>query len=151
MGKLKKIGGKSSYANAVLMNLSKSLIKNKRIFTTLVKGKALRRYVEPILSKSKNDSTHSRRIVFSYFQDKEPVKELFSEIAPKIASRPGGYTRVIRTGYRKGDNAETCMVELVDYNQIYSNSKSVVTAKPKTRRSSKKTKLADEKLVQKSE
>jgi len=138
MGKLGKLGCKSSHASALLMNLSKSLIKNKRIFTTLSKGKALRRYIEPILSKSKNDSMHSRRVVFSYFQDKEPVKELFGEIAFKIANRPGGYTRVIRTGYRKGDNAETCMIELVDYNNIYNNSKSLTSNKPKTRRGVKK-------------
>ena len=92
---------------------------HKRINTTLAKAKALRKFVEPILTKAKQDSTHSRRIVFSYFQDKLPVKELFDNIAPRIADRPGGYTRIIRLGNRLGDNAEMCMIELVDYNDLF--------------------------------
>lgn len=98
-----------------------SLIEHKRINTTVAKAKALRGYVEPLITKSKNDTTHSRRTVFGYLQNKEAVSELFREIAPKVADRPGGYTRIIRTGYRLGDNAEMCMIELVDFNELYSN------------------------------
>jgi large subunit ribosomal protein L17 len=108
-----------------------SLIEHKRINTTVAKAKALRGFVEPLLTKSKTDSTHSRRTVFSYLQNKDIVTELFREIAPKIAERNGGYTRIIRTGYRLGDNAEMCMIELVDFNELYSNDK----AKKTTRRS----------------
>lgn len=119
------------------MNLSKSLIKHKRIQTTLAKGKALRRFIEPLITKAKSDTTHSRRVVFSYFQDKEPIKELFSSIAPRVMDRPGGYLRIIKTGNRPGDNAETCFVEFVDYNDVYSSKVSKST-QPKTRRSKKK-------------
>lgn len=98
-----------------------SLIEHKRINTTVAKAKALRGYVEPLITKSKNDTTHSRRTVFGYLQNKEAVAELFREVAPKVADRPGGYTRIIRTGYRLGDNAEMCMIELVDFNELYSN------------------------------
>jgi len=108
-----------------------SLIRHKRINTTIAKAKALKVFVEPLLTKSKTDSTHSRRVVFSYLQDKEIVTELFREIAPKIATRNGGYTRIIKTGYRLGDNAEMCLIELVDYNEIYSNE----STKKNTRRS----------------
>jgi large subunit ribosomal protein L17 len=108
-----------------------SLIQHKRINTTVAKAKALRGYVEPLMTKSKTDSTHSRRTVFSYLQNKEVVTELFREVAPRIAEREGGYTRIIRTGYRLGDNAEMCMIELVDFNEIYTNEK----AKKTTRRS----------------
>jgi large subunit ribosomal protein L17 len=111
--------------------LACSLIQHKSINTTLAKAKALRGYVEPLLTKSKTDSTHSRRTVFSYLQNKEIVSELFRDVAPKIATRDGGYTRIIRTGYRLGDNAEMCMIELVDFNAIYTNEK----AKKTTRRS----------------
>ena len=107
-----------------------SLIKHKRITTTVAKAKALRVYVEPIITKSKEDSTHSRRVVFSQLQDKEVVTELFREVAPKVANRPGGYTRIIRLGNRIGDNAEMCMMELVDFNELLLNDK-----KSKTRRS----------------
>ena len=107
----------------MLSNMACSLIEHKRINTTVAKAKALRGYVEPLLTKAKTDSTHSRRTVFSYLQSKEAVSELFREVAPKIADRPGGYTRIIRTGYRLGDNAEMCMIELVDFNDIYSNEK----------------------------
>ncbi len=102
----------------MLSNMASSLIKHKRITTTVAKAKALRKFVEPLLTKSKIDTTHSRRTVFSYLQDKEAVTILFNEISDKIANRPGGYTRIIRTGFRLGDNAETCMIELVDYNEL---------------------------------
>ena len=104
----------------MLSNMACSLILHKRINTTLAKAKALRVYVEPLITKSKTDSTHSRRVVFSYLQDKDAVAGLFREVGPKVANRPGGYTRIIRTGYRLGDNAEMCMMELVDFNELYS-------------------------------
>lgn len=124
------------HRKALLSNLAKSLILNKRINTTVAKAKALRKFVEPILTKAKQDDTHSRRVVFAHFQDKVPVKELFNEIAPKIADRPGGYTRIIRLGNRLGDNAEMCMIELVDYNELLQ--KEAKPEKSKTRRSRSK-------------
>ena len=129
--KFNHLGRKTAHRNAMLSNMACSLILHKRINTTVAKAKALRGYVEPLLTKSKEDSTHSRRTVFSYLQNKEVVSELFREVAPKIGDRPGGYTRIIRTGYRLGDNAEMCMIELVDFNEIYTNEK----AKKTTRRS----------------
>ena len=129
--KVNNLGRKSAHRKAMLSNMACSLIEHKRINTTVAKAKALRGFVEPLLTKSKNDSTHSRRTVFSYLQNKEVVSELFREIAPKIAERNGGYTRIIRTGYRLGDNAEMCLIELVDFNELYSNEK----AKKTTRRS----------------
>jgi large subunit ribosomal protein L17 len=119
--KFNHLGRKTAHRKAMLSNMACSLIEHKRINTTIAKAKALRVYVEPILTKSKTDSTHSRRTVFSYLQSKEAITELFREIAPRIADRPGGYTRIIRTGYRLGDNAEMCMIELVDFNDIYTN------------------------------
>jgi large subunit ribosomal protein L17 len=119
-----------------------SLIEHKSINTTLAKAKALRVYVEPLLTKSKTDSTHSRRTVFSYLQDKEVVAELFREVAPKIATRNGGYTRIIRTGYRLGDNAEMCMIELVDFNEVYTKEASTKTTR-RSRRGGKKTTSAE--------
>lgn len=107
----------SSHRKAMLGNMASSLIKHKRIFTTVAKAKALRMYIEPLITKSKNDTTHSRRVVFSYLSDKEAVTELFREISVKVADRPGGYTRIIKTGKRLGDNAEMCMIEMVDYNE----------------------------------
>ncbi len=107
----------SSHRKAMLSNMASSLIIHKRINTTLAKAKALRSYVEPLITRSKDDSTHSRRVVFSYLQNKEAVAELFREISVKIANRPGGYTRILKTGNRLGDNAEMCMIELVDYNE----------------------------------
>ena len=101
----------------MLSNMASSLIQHKRISTTVAKAKALRKYVEPLITKAKDDSTHSRRIVFSYLQNKESITELFGDVAEKIANRPGGYTRIIRTGNRLGDNAEMCIIELVDYNE----------------------------------
>jgi large subunit ribosomal protein L17 len=122
------------------MNMACSLIEHKRINTTLAKAKALRVYVEPLITKSKTDSTHSRRIVFSYLKNKEAVTELFREVAPKINDRPGGYVRIIRTGYRPGDNADTCLIELVDFNTIYGNEAVKTAAKKRTRRGGAKKK-----------
>jgi len=109
----------ASHRKALLSNLACQLFQHKKIVTTLAKAKALRPYVEPLITKAKENTTHQRRIVFSYLQDKEAIKELFDVISPKIASRPGGYTRVIKLGKRAGDNAEIGMIELVDYNEIY--------------------------------
>jgi large subunit ribosomal protein L17 len=115
--KVNKLGRKSAHRKAMMANMAASLIIHKRINTTLAKGKALRGYIEPLITKSKADTTHSRRIVFSYLQNKEAVTELFREVSVKVAERPGGYTRVLKTGTRLGDNAEMCMIELVDFNQ----------------------------------
>jgi len=117
--KINHLGRTDSHRKAMLSNMATSLILHKRITTTLAKAKALRVYVEPILTKSKSDTTHSRRIVFSYLQDKDAVTILFREIAEKIASRPGGYTRIIKMENRLGDNAEMALIELVDYNTVY--------------------------------
>ena len=119
--KFNHLGRKTAHRKAMLSNMATSLLMHKRINTTVAKAKALRVFVEPIITKSKTDSTHSRRLAFSQLQSKEVVTELFREIAPKVANRNGGYTRIIRTGYRLGDNAEMCMIELVDYNEVYSN------------------------------
>ena len=129
--KVNHLGRKTGHLKAMLSNMPCSLLEHKRITTTLAKAKSLRVFVEPILTKSKNDTTHSRRLVFSHLQNKEVVTELFRDIALKIANRDGGYTRIIRTGFRLGDNAEMCIIELVDYNDIYTNEK----AKKTTRRS----------------
>jgi len=109
------LGRKSLHRKAMLANMAVSLIIHKRITTTTAKAKALKTYIEPLITKSKDDSTHSRRVVFSYLQDKDAVSELFRDISPKIADRPGGYTRILKTGNRIGDNAEMCILELVDY------------------------------------
>lgn len=118
------------------MNMANSLIEHKRINTTLAKAKALRVYIEPLITKSKTDSTHSRRTIFSYLRSKEAVTELFREIAPKVADRPGGYVRIIRIGYRPGDNSDMCMMELVDFNTLYGKDAVAGTgaAKKRTRR-----------------
>jgi large subunit ribosomal protein L17 len=121
--KVNHLGRQRGHRKAMLANMACSLIERKRINTTLAKAKALRLYVEPLLTKSKNDSTHSRRIVFSYLKDKEAVSELFRDVAPKIADRPGGYTRILKTGNRLGDNAEMCFIELVDFNETYTSDK----------------------------
>ncbi len=123
----------TSHRAAMLSNMASSLILSKRISTTVAKAKALRKYVEPLLTKSKTDDTNSRRVVFSYLQNKESVSELFNEVAEKIATRPGGYTRILKTGNRFGDNAEMCIIELVDYNDLMQ--KEAKDEKPKTRRS----------------
>ncbi|HYG01496.1 MAG TPA: 50S ribosomal protein L17 [Chryseosolibacter sp.] len=131
--KINHLGRKSAHRQALLSNLASSLILNKRITTTVAKAKALRKYVEPLLTKSKDDTTHSRRIVFSYLGNKESVKTLFGEVASKIADRPGGYTRIIKLADpRQGDNAEMCLMELVDFNTLYT--KESATKKAKTRR-----------------
>lgn len=124
---------KKAHRDALLSNMACSLIEHKRINTTLAKARALRIYVEPLLTKSKSDSTHNRRVVFSYLQNKEAVSELFREVAPKIAERPGGYVRIIKLGNRLGDASEMAMVELVDFNTTYTKEKAGTAAK-KTRR-----------------
>ncbi len=133
--KFNHLGRTASHREAMLSNMAISLIRHKRIATTLAKAKALRVYVEPILTKAKEDTTHSRRLVFSKLQNKEAVTELFRDVAEKIADRPGGYTRILRTGYRLGDNAEMCIIELVDYNENMLKEKATAK-KPRTRRSS---------------
>ena len=132
--KINHLGRKSAHRKAMLANMASSLIIHKRISTTLAKAKALRMYVEPLITKGKSDTTHSRRVVFSYLQDKDAVSELFREIATKIADRPGGYTRILKTGNRLGDNAEMCIMELVDYNEAMLAAKDEA-AKSKKRRS----------------
>ncbi|MBL0317532.1 MAG: 50S ribosomal protein L17 [Flavobacteriales bacterium] len=140
--KVNHLSRTSEHRAALLMNLACSLIEHKRINTTLAKAKALRVYVEPLITKSKTDSTHSRRTVFSYLKNKEAVTELFREIAPKVADRPGGYVRIIRTGFRPGDNSEMAMIELVDFNTIYGKdaAKGTGAAKKRTRRGAAKKK-----------
>src|SRR5271170_879459 len=134
--KLNHLGRTNSHRKAMLANMASSLILHKRITTTLAKAKALRVYVEPILTKAKNDTTHSRRTVFSYLQDKETVTILFREIAEKIANRPGGYTRIIKMENRLGDNAEMALIELVDYNTVYGKEAAVPEKKATRRRGS---------------
>lgn len=137
------LGRTSSHRKAMLANMATSLIIHKRITTTTAKAKALRTYIEPLLTKSKQDSTHSRREVFSHLQDKEAVTVLFREISPKIADRQGGYTRILKTGNRVGDNAETCIIELVDFNELRLGSENKTTKSAgRRRRSSSKKKPA---------
>ena len=139
--KFNHLGRKKGHRKATLANMSISLIEYKKINTTLAKAKALRVYLEPLVTKSKNNSTHSRRVVFSYLQNKEAIKELFEEIGVKVADRPGGYLRIVKTGFRKGDAAEMAMIEFVDYNEIYSSSNASKGGK-KTRRRRGKGKSA---------
>ena len=129
------LGRKSGHRKALLANMASSLILEKRITTTVAKAKALKSYVEPLITKSKDDSTHSRRVVFSYLKNKEAVSELFRTVAPKIADRPGGYTRVLHTGFRQGDAAEMALIELVDFNEAALASAPQKAAKKSTRRS----------------
>lgn len=131
------LGRKAGHRKALLANLAVSLIMHKRITTTVAKAKALKSYVEPLITKSKDDSTHSRRMVFSYLKNKEAVTELFRVIAPAVADRPGGYTRVLHTGFRQGDGAEMALIELVDFNEAALASASAKPAKKTTRRSRK--------------
>ena len=131
------LGRKSGHRKALLANMATSLILNKRIQTTVAKAKALKMYVEPLITKSKEDTTHSRRVVFSYLKNKEAVTELFRTVAPKIADRPGGYTRVLKTGFRQGDGADMALIELVDFNEA-ALAAAPKAAKKTTRRSSKK-------------
>ncbi|MGF1583887.1 MAG: 50S ribosomal protein L17 [Bacteroidales bacterium] len=133
--KLNHLGRTSSHRKAMLANMASSLILHKRISTTLAKAKALRVYVEPLITKSKSDSTHSRRTVFSYLKDKVAVSELFREVSPKVADRPGGYTRILKTGSRLGDNADMCIIELVDFNEnMLEAQKESKTASKRSRR-----------------
>jgi len=133
------LGRTAPHRKAMLSNMASSLILHKRISTTVAKAKALRQYVEPLITKSKTDSTHNRRVVFSYLQDKESVRELFDEVSEKISSRPGGYTRIIKTDNRLGDNAEMCIMELVDYNELLLEEKEPKKAKTRRSRRGKKS------------
>ncbi len=136
------LGRQAGHRKALMSNMASSLILHKRIETTLAKAKALRMFVEPLVTKSKEDTTHSRRVVFSYLKQKEAVTELFRTIAPKIAERNGGYTRILKTGFRLGDAAEMCIIEFVDFNEAYTLGiapAAAAEAKPKTRRSRKKS------------
>ncbi|MCD7972112.1 MAG: 50S ribosomal protein L17 [Candidatus Azobacteroides sp.] len=135
--KFNHLGRTNTHRKAMLANMASSLIKHKRINTTTAKAKALKKYVEPLITKSKEDTTHSRRTVFSYLQDKNAVTELFKEVSQKVADRPGGYTRIIKTGFRLGDNAQMCFIELVDYNENMLKQKSAKKS-TRTRRSRKK-------------
>ena len=141
--KINHLGRTSAHRKAMLSNMASSLILHKRITTTLAKAKALRSYVEPLINRAKDDSTHSRRVVFSYLQNKEAVTELFREISKKIMERAGGYTRILKTGMRAGDNADMCFIELVDYNEAMLSHKQESKAKS-TRRGRRGTKKAEE-------
>jgi large subunit ribosomal protein L17 len=136
--KFNHLGRTASHRSALLSNMACSLIEHKRINTTVAKAKALRVYVEPILTKAKEDTTHNRRIAFSYLQSKEAVAELFRTVAPKIATRNGGYTRIIKTGFRPGDAADTALIELVDFNELYNPNAEEKKATRRSRRSTKK-------------
>jgi len=137
------LGRKAGHRKALMSNMAASLILHKRIETTVAKAKAVKQFVEPLVTKSKEDTTHQRRVVFSYLKQKEAVSELFRTIAPKIAERPGGYTRILKTGFRLGDGAEMCIIEFVDFNEAYTTgvvpAATATEAKPKTRRSRKKS------------
>ena len=141
--KFNHLGRKKAHRDALLSNMTISLIMHKRIFTTLAKAKALRIFAEPIINRAKEDSTANRRLVFSYLQDKKAVTELFTEVAQKIADRPGGYTRILKTGNRLGDNSKTCFIELVDYNENMLKAKTE-KKQTRTRRSRKSSKPAAE-------
>jgi large subunit ribosomal protein L17 len=141
--KFNHLGRKKGHREALLRNLSINLIEHKRIRTTLAKAKALRKFVEPLVTKSKTSTGHSQRVVFSYLQNKDAIKELFGTVAPKVGDRPGGYTRIIRTGFRQGDGAEMAMIEFVDFNTVYNGQESSGGgAKKKTRRRGGKKKAA---------
>ena len=150
------LGRQAGHRKAMLSNMASSLILHKRIETTVAKAKAVQQFVEPLVTKSKEDTTHSRRVVFSYLKQKEAVTELFRTIAPKISERPGGYTRILKTGFRLGDGADMCIIEFVDFNEAYTTGVAPVAAapaeaKPKTRRSRKKSSEEgdDKKVAQK--
>jgi len=147
--KINHLGRTHSHRKAMLANMATSLIIKKRITTTVAKAKALRTYVEPLITKGKNDTTHSRRTVFSYLKDKYAVSELFRDVAVKVADRPGGYTRILKTGTRFGDSAEMCIIELVDYNTTYVKESAKPVAK-KTRRGAKpkKTEIVAETKIE---
>ena len=146
------LGRQSGHRKAMLANMASSLILHKRITTTVAKAKALKSYVEPLITKSKEDTTHNRRVVFSYLKDKEAVSELFRTVAPKVADRPGGYTRVLHTGFRQGDAAEMALIELVDFNEAALAASPKAAAKKSTRRSrAKKAEAAPEAEAPKAE
>lgn len=142
--KVNNLGRTASHRRALLANLAISLIEHKRITTTLAKAKALRRYVEPLVTKAKDNTTHSRRVVFSYLQNKYAVTELFGPVAEKVGERPGGYVRIIKLGFRRGDGAETAMIEFVDFNETYNPNAGKVKTTKKTRRGGGAKKAADE-------
>ena len=137
------LGRQAGHRKAMLSNMASSLVLHKRIQTTVAKAKAVQKFIEPLVTKSKEDTTHSRRVVFSYLKQKEAVTELFRTIAPKIMERPGGYTRILKTGFRLGDGADMCIIEFVDFNETYTFGREAAQvaaeAKPKTRRSRKKS------------
>ncbi|TXJ29805.1 MAG: 50S ribosomal protein L17 [Chitinophagaceae bacterium] len=137
--KVKNLSRTKAHREALLSNLACQLITHKRIVTTVAKAKALRVYVEPLITKGKENTTHQRRVVFSYLQDKEAIKELFGNVAEKVAGRPGGYTRIIKLGARPGDNAETALIELVDFNEIYGKGKGEAKEGAKKTRRSRST------------
>ena len=141
--KFNHLGRKTAHRKMLLSNLACELISHKRIITTLAKAKALRVYAEPLPTKAKTNTTHQRRIVFSYLQDKEAINELFGPVAEKVAGRPGGYTRIIKLGARQGDNAETALIELVDFNEIYGKGKGEVKEGAKRTRRGKSKKAAE--------
>ncbi len=140
--KKNNLGRTASHRNAMMSNLATALILHKRITTTVAKAKVLKKFIEPIITRSKEDSTHNRRICFSMLSDKKAIAELFREISPKIAERPGGYTRILKTASRAGDNAEMCIIELVDYNQIMLGGKDEKAGKTTRRRRSSSKKKA---------
>lgn len=146
--KINNLGRKNGHRKALMKNLTNALIEHKRIRTTLAKAKALRVHAEPLITKSKADNTHSRRVVFSYLQNKEAVKELFGTIAEKVANRPGGYLRVVKTGFRLGDGAQMAIIEFVDFNEVYSSkalpSADASTTKKAVRRSRRRKTSQDE-------
>lgn len=132
--KVNNLGRKTAHRHALMMNLANSLIEHKRIFTTVAKAKALRGYIEPLITKSKENTTHNRRVVFSLLESKNSINELFGPISSKVGERPGGYTRIIKTGFRPGDSAEMALIELVDFNDSYTQNKNAAkTAEPKKR------------------
>ena len=149
--KIKNLSRTKSHRDALLSNLAVALITHKRIVTTVAKAKDLRVYVEPLITKSKTNTTHQRRVVFSYLQDKEAITELFSAIAGKVAGRPGGYTRIIKLGARTGDNAEMALIELVDFNDVYGKGKGEVKETAKKTRRSRSTKKTAEKAEEATE
>ena len=146
--KFNHLGRQAGHRKAMLSNMAVSLILHKRIKTTVAKAKAVQMFIEPIVTKAKEDTTHSRRVVFSYLKQKEAVTELFRTIAPKIMERPGGYTRILKTGFRLGDAADMCIIEFVDFNETYTFGREAAApaeeAKPKTRRSRKKSTETEE-------
>ena len=148
--KLNHLSRTSSHRKAMMANMASSLILNKRIKTTTAKAKSLRTFIEPLITKAKTDNTHSRRVVFRYLQDKYAVSELFRDVAEKVDNRPGGYTRILKTGNRQGDNAEMCFIELVDYNETYTDteSKKSKTGKKRRRRGGKKKSQGEEQSQQ---